>query len=808
VSVLQDKLECAPLIRFLEAQALTPLGAAYASRISPLRGREAALARISSIEEVRMLVESGYEPPIAGARSIDAFVELAEKGIALEGPKLRAVAATARAGHQLLAFARNHSEIAPVLYALTAPAPDLGFVADEIERVLDEEGLLYDEATPLLRDLRRRVRRIREEIHTLLEAMLRDGTMQHYLQEDYFTIRQDRYVLPIQASFQNQVSGIVHDTSGTGQTVFIEPTKVVEAGNRLKIAQGALEDEEQRILAELTLRVVEEVEALRTTVNLVAEVDFFVAASRMAKVLGCVPVLPSDEAVLDLRAARHPALVLQRYEATKDHPLDEEARVLPAVVANHLALLTDQRVLVITGPNTGGKTVALKTVGLLAWMVRVGLPIPCASGSAIGWFDPIEVVVGDDQSMGANVSTFQAHVGHLRRVLQTAQPGVLILVDEIAADTDPVQGQALAQAVLERLADRGAHVVVTTHFERLKAIPFVDKRFRNAGVGFDPERLRPTYHLVLDVPQSSSGLDIAEALGLSPELVARARALLAPSDGGLDEMMRSFQTETSRAMEARQRAEEAAERAEAEADKLAQERLRITTAAEEARIAAREGLLREIELAQAEVRRIVSTLQSARGVEEARAAMRQATEAQRGLAEMEQTQEARLEADLGATGSDRPSLDALVPGDWVHVRSLGRDGEVVSMEDRIVHVSVGKMRMRVAKRDLTQPKAPRPKSDRRRSSTTGALAQAARAETTAAELDVRGLTVDESLERLEAFLDVHYGSGRQVTVVHGHGTGVVRRAVRIYLKDSGYVSDHRAGGPTEGGDGVTVVRVV
>jgi DNA mismatch repair protein MutS2 len=388
------------------------------------------------------------------------------------------------------------------------------------------------------------------------------------------------------------------------------------------------------------------------------------------------------------------------------------------------------------------------------------------------------------------------------------------LIDEIAADTDPTQGQALAQAVLEDLADHGAHVVVTTHFERLKAVPFADRRFRNAGVGFDQNRLKPTYKVSLDMPQSSSGLDIAQGLGLPARIVDRARTLTGEGSQALEKLMVELERRQQELSLARRGAEIAEREAAREKQKLIEMQRSLDREKESFRVEARAELLEEIERSREEVRAIISKLQSATESQSARDAMRAAQEASATLAKAQEAQEAKQREAAGEEGKSE-ALRAVAVGDWVHVKQIGKDGDVVSIDGKEAQVAVGNMRMRVPVSALGPAKSRRPKRqegpERGRLKKELGAAQKDRpigGPAVTEELDLRGHAIDESLDRLDAFLDHHYGTPiTHVRIVHGHGTGALRMAIRAHLKASGYVRSIRPGDEHEGGDGATIVEL-
>lgn len=808
-----ERLEVGTILAALRTRTQTPLGAAEVNGLSLLSDVTEARARIDAVSEARALLDRGDPAPVWGAQDVATALGQGEKGIMLEGPALRAIADTMLAGSRLHRHVLEHEEFAPLLFALAASIADLSRTAGEVQRCFDRDGQLADDASEHLGPLRRKVRALRERISERITELLHSSGMRDHLQEDYYTIRGDRYVLPIKAAFKNEVQGIVHDASGSGQTVFIEPQVIVDLGNRLKIAQSEQVEEEHRILGRLTRLVVRNADAIRAMMGVIGRVDLYFGMARLAQDLRCVAVKPETDPGFHLVGAKHPLLLLQTLSPPSAEREEASSTVrVDAVVGNDFGLGEAQNILVITGPNTGGKTVAMKTIGLCAALVRMGFHLPCREGSRIGWYERIEVAIGDQQSIASNLSTFAAHIKALVAVLGRADARTLVLVDEIASDTDPNQGQALGQAILERFADRGAHAVVTTHFERLKALPFVDPRFRNAGVGFDETRLAPTYKVTLDVPQGSSALDIAHRLGLADALVDRARSLLGEGSGALDTLLAAVDKRghalrlAVEDAQARQReADEARRRMEAETERLEAARRRLVAEA-------RAELLEDIAASREEVRQLVARLQKAAKGGDPRAGMRTANQVADRLAKLEKREAGKVEPP-----SDRkakaPVLEHVEVGSWVHVSTIGRDGEVLAVDGKEATVVVGNLRSRLPLSTLLKPHKPRPKAAKvsrpppaRQRASASRIAEAEKV--LFEEIDLRGSTVDECIDRLEAFLDHHYGMPTtHVRVVHGHGTGALREAVREHLARSGYVRGVRPGEPKEGGDGVTVVAL-
>jgi DNA mismatch repair protein MutS2 len=588
------------------------------------------------------------------------------------------------------------------------------------------------------------------------------------------------------------VPGIVHNASQSGQTLFVEPESMVELGNELSIATAVAQEEEQRILRELSEDLGAAGSALQRDLGAIGRLDALEASARLASDLDAhAPEVGPLADGLELLSLRHPLLVLQGKK----------------VVASHVRLVPPERALIVSGPNGGGKTVAITAVGLSALMLRAGLPVAAAAGSRLPFFLEVQAAVDERGDLAKDLSTFTAHLAAVREMLAGAVPGSLVLVDEIAADTDPREGAALAAAILEALVEKGAAVLVTTHLDELKALALTDGRYANARVGFDAERLQPTYQLHLGTPGSSSAIEVAARVGLPEGVVARARAALHGQGGALGEALRALDEERARLAAERRRTEETLERA-----RLAEERAR---AAEEAsRRAEREAAARmgqdladDLDAARAEVAELLASLQ-------AKPSVKAATEAQQKLEAWRATvsSAARTAEAKAAAGAEALPGEAVAPGVRVRIVSLGQEGEVVEVDGGVALVRAGPLKVRRPVADLLplRGKAKDAAIGRTRAERVAAAAAVRPDAPRSAErkLDVRGLRVEELLRSVERFLDARYAEGdTDCLILHGHGTGALKQALRDHLSSSPYVGAFRAGDRHEGGDAVTVVTL-
>jgi DNA mismatch repair protein MutS2 len=776
----------------LSARCRTPSGRRRALALPFLPTAADAREALLRVGEARALSEAGISLPLGSLTDVDLHLERAAKGGVLEPLALRECAALVRAAARTREAVRGRAADAPRLWAAAEPLTDDASLADRIDRTIEPSGAVSDRASPALAQARERARGLHRALKTHVEALLDDGDMQRHLRDRYFTIRNERYVLPVLASARSAVPGIVHNASQSGQTLFVEPESMVELGNELSIANAVAQEEEHRILRELSEALGAASGALAVDLAALAVLDVAEGSARLASDLDAHPpeVVP-PAAGFELLSLRHPLLVLQG----------------KAVVASHVRLSPPERALIVSGPNGGGKTVAITAVGLSALMLRAGLPLPAAEGSRLPFFLEVQAAVDERGDLAKDLSTFTAHLSAVREMLAGAIPGSLILVDEIAADTDPREGAALAAAILEALVEKGAAVLVTTHLDELKALALTDRRFANARVGFDAQKLQPTYQLHLGTPGSSSAIEVAGRVGLPPSVVERARAALGGQGGALGQALRALDDARAKLETDRRGAAEAQERA-----RRAEERARA--AEEAARRAEREAASRmgqaladEIDAARAEVADLLASVQ-------AQPSVRTATEAQKKLDAWRATvagaaRSAQAKAEAGPEAIPEAEVK---PGVRVRIVSLGQEGEVVEVDGAAALVRAGPLKIRRPVSDLLPlvGKARGADLGRTRAERISAAAEKRPDALRLAEarLDVRGLRVEELLRAVERFLDARYADGEaECLILHGHGTGALKQALRDHLASSPYVGSFRAGDRHEGGDAVTVVSL-
>jgi DNA mismatch repair protein MutS2 len=766
--------------------------------IEPITDEALLRARFSEVSEMLWLLARAAEPVVSDLDAAAGLWDRARRGETLFPDDLAAVARHMRCTERVRFGFAGFAERAPWLTERSAGLVVTSEVARLIEGSLDPDGQIADHASPDLGPLRREASRLRRTVIERLERILRSPRFEGILQDEFYTQRDDRYVVPVRAGERGDFPGIVHGHSGSGATLFIEPHEIVSLNNELKVAELAVTREVHRVLSRLTSRVAEVADSMAANHRILVYLDATVAIARFGRLIKAdVPRLVGREAspVLHLLGARHPLLALRA------------ARGEIVVVANDIVTQPQHRGLIISGPNTGGKTVTLKTVGLFSLMLRCGLPLPCEPESQVPWFDQVFADIGDAQTVENDLSTFSAHVTHIQGFLPQCGPRTLVLLDELFGATDPDQGAALGKALIERLVARGSWVLATTHLAPLRELSADHPAFESASVGFDVERLEPTFRLRCGVPGSSYALSVARRLGFDADVLAAAELNLKASGNDRERVIERL--ETLYASVEAERAAASAARAAAERDAAAARALR-----EELTRKRREVLDEEAARARAELRTLRETLRAAsqklRAGEQGdvQRAADLAAEAGRALGAAES--EAIAEARSSRSPLERRQIKA---GARVWVASLQKPGVILSAEadgSRAV-VQLGALRTTVEAGDLYHPTAQR---QARRIEGTPRPVAAPVVELPPApdevqtRLDLRGVSADEAIEALDAFLDrAVRGGWPGILVVHGHGTGILKRAIRDHLVRSAYVRSFRAGGQGEGGDGVTVVSL-
>jgi DNA mismatch repair protein MutS2 len=817
-------LELPKILERLSKYTSFSAGTALALALIPTEDFAEAQRRQQETTEARKLLAVKTDVTIGGACDIRPQVHNAARGGVLMPAEMMDVKNTLLAGRTLHRILSKLGDQFPRLAFIASGIEETPGIVEAIGRTLDERGEVLDSASEKLAVIRRELRLVHDRLLQKLQRLITDPRHAAHLQEHLITQRDGRYVIPLKADFKGRIRGIVHDQSASGQTLFIEPLATVELNNELREKQLAEQEEIRRIMAALSALVGEQADKIIRLVEAVADLDVAFAKAKYAEAIrASEPVLREFRGQKsEVRSQNYPFRPLTREAdlqpptpTTRIHPgstIKLRAARHPllhpdTVVPIDVELDDETYALVITGPNTGGKTVSLKTVGLLAMMAQCGLHLPAQSGSEVSVFPKIFADIGDEQSIEQSLSTFSAHITNIIRILKQVDDRTLILIDELGSGTDPAEGSALARAILSYLLDLGATALVATHYPELKGYAHHTPGVQNASVEFDLNTLAPTYHLTIGLPGRSNAFAIATRLGLEKSIIDEARAMVGEADLQaeqlLDEIHRQRETvraERARAEAARRDAEEHERAWARRMEHIEDERRQIL---EKARAEAQ----KELDALREELGELKRTL--------ARAA--QPVGAFKEVEEKLEEAEARhalpiapLAPSKTGNGKSRP----IRLGDTVKLKTLNSIGVVTALTTVEAEVQVGRMRVRAKLDELalrgsaeeenedssTPPPQPPAKKGRAQSKEL--------APSPGLELDVRGKTVDEAVPELERYLDAAYYAGLPwVRVIHGKGTGKLRQGLREFLRSSPLVKSHKAGEENEGGEGVTVVKL-
>ncbi len=782
-------LELAKILDRLATFASFSAGAEQAQALTPATSLQEIRWRLETTSEARTLFEVKPETSLGGAHDIRSLAKDAERGKVLPPADLLDVRDTLIAGRTLhRTLNRLESQFPRLAYvAARIRVGSCGTIIAEIDRCLDERGNVRDDASPELARIRREVNIAHSRIQDKLHNLITSSSSAQYLQETLVTQREGRYVVPLKAQFKDRLQGIVHDRSASGVTLFVEPLSIVKLNNAWRELQLEEQQEVNRILAHLSNLVAERADEIEETVEALAELDLAFAKARYADTLGAVApeLIPpnGEERGGDIR------LVGAR------HPLLDPKSVVPIDVV----LDDDVQVLVITGPNTGGKTVSLKTVGLLTLMAQAGLHIPAEPGSALSPFATVYADIGDEQSIEQNLSTFSSHLTNIVSFLEQADARSLVLLDELGAGTDPAEGAALARALLDHFRERGATAFVATHYPELKTYAQLTPGVRNGCVEFDAETLSPTYKLTIGLPGRSNALAIAQRLRLPEEIVEAARRMVSPKDLRTEDMLDDIHRLRIQAAQERDAAHAARIQAEETTRELRRRLAEIDQERQEILGQAREDAEAELGALRSEIRALRGRLQASASPLEAVAAIEEQVE----TLEAQVPQPAPLEPPIPE------STASICPGNVVWVHPLNAEGEVLEINGEDAEVQVGRVRTRVSLSALElRAETPSPRGEGTGRGPERSI-QVSAASSPGTRLDLRGCLVEEALQQLDRHLDQAMRARLpQMSIIHGKGTGALRQAVRNFLADHPLVSAYEAGGPREGGDGVTIANLV
>ena len=765
--------------------------ATLARQIEPSDDAVEVRSRLNETNDCHMLLGRFGAPSFGGVRNVTNALRRAQAGAVLTIPELMRISEVLRVIRSLREWRGKCEGVTTCIDGLFMALVPHRFIEDNINGAIQNEDELSDNASADLASIRRRIRSAQSRVREKLDALIRSSASSKYLQDAIVTQRGGRFVVPVKSEFRGEIAGLVHDTSSSGATVFIEPMAVVEANNEIRMLEGEEREEIERILTALSSQAGDNADAIITSYNMLIELDLLFAKARMGYDMKAMMPAVNDYGKIVLKKARHPLI-------NKDK-----------VVPTNIILGDTYDTLIITGPNTGGKTVALKTLGLLSVMAMCGLLIPAGDESEISTFNDILADIGDEQSIEQSLSTFSAHMVNIIRILKTANDRSLVLLDELGAGTDPIEGAALATAILEQLRAQGSIIAATTHYAELKSYALSTPGVENGCCEFDVATLRPTYRLLIGMPGRSNAFAISEKLGIPSSVVERAKELVSEEDTRFEEVVenleksrQSLESEHNEAQRLRIEAQKVRDDAAKQQERLEKERQNI------------------LELARGEASRIVSSAkaQSQALIDEidklrkelktntdvAALSVKAKQELRNRIKGLEDTADPVSEAVFDDDGYELPR--ALKKGDTVLIKGFGKKGTVLKEPDSSgnVEVQAGAIRTRVKIGDLRLAQEEKAVDKKKKEYTfSKSMSRSA-----SSEVDVRGMTVDEAVMVVDnAIDDAAVANLNEMRIIHGKGTGALRAGLHQHFKHHPHVGAFRIGTFGEGENGVTIITI-
>lgn len=785
-----EKLEFHKIRERLKFHCMLPAAKEMVQALVPESDLRTVRTMLRETDEAKMLFRINPLFSIRGAKDIRAYLERCDRGGILEPEELLEIRDTVRTARQVRSIILEdnqpgkkeaYSELFTIRDIVNTITP-LKNVEDEISRSISEDGSISDRASEELSKLRRAKHSIQNKIRESLDAALRNPSYQKMLQDHLITTRGDRYVIPIKAEYSSSFPGIVHDQSASGATLFIEPMAAVKFGNDLRETIIKEKREEQRILQQITASLSVRVPELTSIQEALAKLDFVLAKGRLSEDMEAGSPLVLNTQDIRLVRARHPLLT---------------GTAVPLTIE----LGKKQRFLIITGPNTGGKTVTLKTIGLLALMMQAGLHIPAESESRLGIFEGIYVDIGDEQSVEQSLSTFSGHMTNIVDIMKKADHKSLVLFDELGAGTDPAEGAALAMAILSELLEKGSIGVATTHYGTLKTFAYNTPEVENASVEFNPDTLQPTYRLLTGIPGRSNAFSIAERLGLDQSTLEKARSFISERQMEAEDLLENLE-DTQRQIEfEKTRIEDERKAVEQKTAELDKKSSVLEGKHEEILLKAREEAVEIVRQARNEAEKVIKEIKAAQKKErkEQEAAMEKARQGIRRLSD------GLYHSSDGNNQKGIPKPGQLEPGQMVYMPNLRQKGQVLTKPaNNEVLVQAGILKLTVPISDVRIIDETR-KPEHFKNTIKGSFGLN-KAVTLRSEIDLRGKLVEEALGELDKYLDDAVITGiNQVSIIHGKGTGALRSGIHQFLKKHAHITDFRLGEFGEGDSGVTIV---
>lgn len=784
-------LEYNKIIEKLKDSASSALGKGLAEQLKPFTSYEEVIqAQNETTDAVTCVLRKGT-PPLGGIHEVRSFIRRAQSSGMLNPGELLMIADVLRASRKLKGYiTQDKIELNETnsIYALCSSLGTNRTLEDRLNQSIESEDRLSDYASSALASIRRNIRRMQDSIKDKLNSITRSSQNKKYMQDAVVTLRGDRYVIPVKQEHRNQIPGLVHDMSSSGATLFVEPMAVVEANNEIRQLQNKEEQEVERILMELTGEVANIGDMLLGNVQLLAQIDFAFAKAKLSLTMDAVEPVINKGCRIVIKKGRHPLI----------DPKE--------VVAVDISLGEDFSTMVITGPNTGGKTVTLKTTGLFVLMTQAGLHIPAAERSEMGVFRKVFADIGDEQSIEQSLSTFSSHMTNIVSILKEVDDGSLVLFDELGAGTDPTEGAALAIAILERLTNQGIRTMATTHYSELKLYAMTTPGVQNACCEFDVETLRPTYRLLVGIPGKSNAFAISKRLGLDDGIIGEAKSLLSGEDIQFEEVLSDIETkrletekELEHASKAKQEIEKIKEASHEQKNRIETEKDQILN---QARKEARSILLG----ARREADDIMERLKELEKAQQQRLLDSEVMQIKHDMRRKINELDARMaESALPRKGYAKPPKN-LKAGDSVMIINLNRRGTVMDGPDKdgnvIIQVGIMKVNMHITQLKVIDEQ--KELVDNIQNTRISGV----KSGNVGLELDIRGCNIEEAREKISKYLDdVTIAGLHEVTIIHGKGTGALRKGVHEILKSNPHVKTFRLGKYGEGESGVTVVKI-
>ncbi len=786
-----SRLEYDKIIEKLTSLTSTAIGREKAEILRPgAEINEIALRLKDTDDGVACIVKKGI-PPLGGVKDIRPSIKRLEMGAVLGPGELLSIADILRVSRSMQSFSKEKSDVPDnnIINSMSAQLVTSRTLENNIYTSIIGDNEISDDASITLRNIRKSMEDIQYSIKDKLESIIRSSRNKKYIQDFLVTLREDRYVIPVKQEYKNEIPGMVHDSSASGATLFIEPMAVVDANNKIKQLKIKERVEIERILRELSNEAALILDGLRIDLEVLGKIDFIFAKARLSLEYNCASPALNDKGIIIIKKGRHPLL-------HKDE-----------VVPVDFWIGNDFKTLVITGPNTGGKTVTLKTVGLFVLMVQSGLHIPASDGTEICVYDTIFADIGDEQSIEQSLSTFSSHMTNMVGILENAGHKSLVLLDELGAGTDPTEGAALAMAVIENLYGRGCTTVATTHYSELKVYALTTDGIENGSCEFDVSTLRPTYRLLIGVPGKSNAFAISKRLGLDNEILNRAGEFLTQEDVKFEDVMTTIEKNRTEIEEERIEAKKHRQEIDKIKKRWEDEKSRVEKRKDKMLREAGEQARRIILDARDEAGKVIKELRKLKGEADQREVNKRAEELRLKIKEKSDEIEKGLAHNSKAKGKGKISVNQIKKGDDVLIIDINQKGTVVKPPDingeALIQAGIMKINVHISNLEPVEEKGGRAVI----AGGTGKIGRA-KVENISVETDVRGMTVDEACAIIDKYLDDASLSGlKEITIIHGKGTGALRSGIQGFLKINKHVSSFRLGSFGEGDSGVTVVKI-